>query len=253
MDRFCAVWNQEHTDIRSRVWRYSAPCVLFISYCLFIGCPLHSPPFTTRHSWLCLIAPPILPDCWTLSYCRFKPVALIVMCRDVEELQSSLLALFTLQCCMLYAPAGSWFVLVCTECKTATSSGEMTLCIASSLSRFRVWFQMTSSLLDVDDVDDTLPIFTPLPNRVLTSPTDTSYLFLINLISLSALILCCRRAVNNVSDDFPLRHFWLCHELRQSTLVQVQPLADCLGQDKGVLRKAWFSCQLPAIHISRPQ
>lgn len=47
MDRFCAVWNQEHTDIRSRVRRYSAPCALFIPYCLFIGCPLQSPPFTT--------------------------------------------------------------------------------------------------------------------------------------------------------------------------------------------------------------
>lgn len=95
---------------------------------------IHNPP----HTWLCLIAPPIQPDCWTLSYCRFKSVALIVMCRDVEELQSLLLALFTLQCCMLYAPAGSWFVLVCMQCKTATSSGEMTLCIASSLSRLRV-------------------------------------------------------------------------------------------------------------------
>lgn len=227
-------------------------CCLSPTVCLLAALFIHhhSQPPTPL---LCLIAPPIQPDCWTLSYCRFKPVALIVMCRDVEELQSSLLALFTLQCSMLYAPAGSWFVLVCMQCKTATSSGEMTLCIASSLSRVRVWFQMTSSLLDVDDDDDTLPIFTPLPNRVLTSPTDTSYLFLINLISLSALILCRRRAVNNVSDDFPLRHFWLCHELRQSRLVQVQPLADCLGQDKGVLTKAWFSCQLPAIHISRPQ
>lgn len=45
---------------------------------------------------------------------------------------------------------------------------------------------MTSSLLDVDDDEDTLLIFTPLPNRVLTSQTDTSFFFfLINLVSLS--------------------------------------------------------------------
>lgn len=101
---------------------------------------------------------------------------------------------------------------------------------------------MTSSLLDVDDDDDddTLPILTPLPNCVLTSPTGTSFFFffLLNLIHLCALIQCRRRAVNNVSDEFPLRQFWLCHELRQSRLVQVQPLADCLGQDKGVSTKA---------------
>lgn len=103
-------------------------CCLTPTACLLAALFIHhnSQPPTPL---LCLIAPPIQPDCWTLSYCRFKPVALIVMCRDVEELQSSLLDLFTLQSCMLYAPTGSWFVLVWMQCETATSSGEMTLCI----------------------------------------------------------------------------------------------------------------------------